>query len=105
MREERDINNIRARNGASNAWQGIVSAVDILKRGWRKLPRNGKNTLFWEDVWIIDEPLKDLARKSIPLLICRPQWQIIGMIRLDRIGTNWRDFYRIMLSGNSQALC
>lgn len=56
---------IRHRNDASNAWKGISEEIDTLKKGWRKLPRNGKESNFWTEAWLLDEPLINYALRDI----------------------------------------
>lgn len=57
MGGERDVDKIRKREGASNAWKGIVEGAHTLRHGWKKFPRNEINTIFWLDSWLTDEPL------------------------------------------------
>lgn len=66
MEGVRSLDRIRPKQGASNAWTGIVDAVGTLREGWKKNPRNGKNTRFWEDVWVLDDPLLSHALKDVP---------------------------------------
>lgn len=47
----------RTNRGVSNLWQGINAAGQLLERGIRKHPRNGRRTMFWTDKWIETYPL------------------------------------------------
>lgn len=67
MGGERNLEKIRPKQGASNAWTGIVDAAGILRDGWKKNPRNGRSTRFWEEALVLDEPLLNCALKDIPL--------------------------------------
>lgn len=51
----------------SNAWKGIVKITLILKKGIRKIVRNGRNTLFWMDAWLGDCPLMEYITMNLPL--------------------------------------
>ncbi|XP_019167626.1 PREDICTED: uncharacterized protein LOC109163328 [Ipomoea nil] len=56
-----DYSTWRSKANSSNTWRGILRARPILQEGIRKQVRNGKGTLFWQDKWIEDRPLKDMA--------------------------------------------
>lgn len=56
------------KQGASNAWQGIVKAEEVLIKGVGHLVRSGKDTKFWLDVWIHDYPLVELTSLDISLI-------------------------------------
>lgn len=45
---------------------GIVEAADTLREGWKKMLRNGRNTLFLLEAWVINELLISSATKDIP---------------------------------------
>ena len=51
-----------------NDWQGIVIGADVIIKGIRSRILNGKNTLFWRDIWVGDLPLIDLALKDLRLV-------------------------------------
>lgn len=65
MGGKRDINSITMKNGASNAWRGIVEGVNTLREGMQKVPRNGKSTYFWNEPWLLKEPLSQHALLNI----------------------------------------
>ena len=39
-------------------WKGVLKTRDIIKWGWKVKVKNGRNTRFWEDIWVGDIPLK-----------------------------------------------
>jgi hypothetical protein len=45
-------------NGGSQFWQGIMKVRQKFKWGAKFIVNNGENTLFCEDVWIGEIPLK-----------------------------------------------
>lgn len=60
-----DINRIGNKRGQSNAWKAIVEGTVILKKGWRKLPRSGKGTMFWIETWLLNNPLEDYNNRDL----------------------------------------
>ena len=50
---------------SSNAWQGLVTTKSIIKKCMKSKVYNGKNTLFWRDIWLEDSLLLDLTLKDI----------------------------------------
>lgn len=61
------IKAIKAEKNSSNAWRGITTCVTTLEEGCKRLIRNGKETRFWIDPWLIDVPLRQLACKDVSL--------------------------------------
>ncbi|XVF55710.1 hypothetical protein PTKIN_Ptkin06aG0058800 [Pterospermum kingtungense] len=51
------IDNFHHKQGSSNAWKGIMKANTILSTGTRSLILNDRDTLFWIDKWLMEEPL------------------------------------------------
>lgn len=44
--------------GGSQFWQGLCKVKHKIEWGARQEVNNGKDTLFWEDVWLGEVPLK-----------------------------------------------
>ena len=65
VRGEIYLDKITKKHGSSNAWRGISSATDLLKRGARIIAYNNQNTLFWRDSWLGDFLLINLAIREI----------------------------------------
>ena len=65
VREEINLDKLIKKHGSSNAWRGISSATDLLKRGARITVYNSQNTLFWRDSWLGDFLLINLALQEI----------------------------------------
>lgn len=80
-----DLSKIRPRNNASNAWRGITSATNILRRGTKIKVGSGMETLFWRDVWAGPKPLLDLACEPIP-----PSNSYQNVRSYWRMGTGWK---------------
>lgn len=81
-------NRIKAKKGASNAWQGISKIAGTLERGRKEVARNEKNTLFWKDRWLMEEPLlngltKDITRKE--------EMRRVHEYWIKRRGSNWHE--------------
>lgn len=49
---------IAKNRGGSQFWQGVIKVKDKLKRGLKIQVNDEENTLFWEDVWLDEIPLK-----------------------------------------------
>lgn len=96
MGGKREIINIKRKYRASNAWTGIVAAAPILKEGWRKIPRSGKNTNFWTDAWILGDPLFNHASRRLIQIAYNVEWWTTGRQTLDGNGMSWKPIYRIM---------
>lgn len=54
------------RQAMSNAWKGVIKAIPILQQGGRKLVRNGRDTSFWNEIWIGDTTLLNSATSLVP---------------------------------------
>lgn len=62
------VENFIPKYGASNLWQGITKAHDLLFKGIRRSIGNGKSILFWGDRWIMEEPLINFATFEINIV-------------------------------------
>ncbi|XP_038722035.1 uncharacterized protein LOC120014187 [Tripterygium wilfordii] len=62
------VSKFEVKQRSSNLWRGLVSANPILNQGMKKLVRNGKQTLFWLDIWLGESPLIDLCVQEIGLV-------------------------------------
>ena len=51
----------------SLTWKGILSTKSIIRQGIRNAIQNGHDTLFWQDSWLLDEPLCLISRREIPI--------------------------------------
>lgn len=67
MCNDDNISKIKAKKGASNAWQGISKTVAVLEKGRKFVARNGKSTLFWKDKWLIEVPMQNVLIKDITI--------------------------------------
>jgi hypothetical protein len=45
--------------GDSHFWQGVIKTAGTFSRCCRKIIGNGQRTLFWEDLWVGDKPLRE----------------------------------------------
>ena len=68
MKGKVEIQKLMRKQYSSNAWQGIVIGADVIRKGIRSRILNGKNTLFWRDIWVGHLPLIDLALKDLRLV-------------------------------------
>ena len=64
-----DIDMFKARGNASNVWRGIISSVDIVRKGINMAVGNGSKTFFWHHRWATDEPLIELAIVEPPITL------------------------------------
>ncbi|XP_019186483.1 PREDICTED: uncharacterized protein LOC109181186 [Ipomoea nil] len=55
----------RPKQNMSNAWKGILRSAPVIHAGSIHQVHNGRNTLFWLDIWIGDRPLRELATYQI----------------------------------------
>lgn len=53
---------------ASNLWSGIVGAATIIQQGCKVSVENGLSTLFWNDTWLLDQPLQNYALSEINMV-------------------------------------
>lgn len=51
----------------SNIWRGIVENSHVIQQGAQAAVGNGRTTLFWDDKWVTNVPLLDLAVKEAPI--------------------------------------
>lgn len=56
-----DPNTWLPKSHSSIAWKGILKTIPILKKGQRKLIRNGRETRFWLDIWVGHRPLVEVT--------------------------------------------
>lgn len=54
------------RPNSSHIWRGLVAATPLFQRGLQWQVANGSCTLFWEDRWLLQNPLHTLATREIP---------------------------------------
>lgn len=51
-----DLDMFKEKN-VSNAWRGIMSSVDIVRKGMNMAVGNGQKTFFWHHKWASDKTL------------------------------------------------
>ena len=61
------MSKIKKERKSLNACKGLVVAKSIIQQGLKSKVYNGKNTLFWRDIWLEDSPLLDSTLKDISL--------------------------------------
>lgn len=65
-----------------------------MNKGMGKLVRNGKDTLFWIDHWLVNYVLQDLATGPIPSsMLTKNRLKIIGKRRMDGDGQRSAHFF------------
>lgn len=57
----------KERINASNKWRGIISSVDVMRKGINMAVRNGGRTFFWHHKWATNKPLIELAIVEPPI--------------------------------------
>ncbi|CAL1361413.1 unnamed protein product [Linum trigynum] len=57
---------LRKKQESSFTWNSFVKAADLLKQGCAWNISNGKRTKFWNDLWVLQVPLKELATSALP---------------------------------------
>ena len=62
------VNSFKPKASSSNVWQGLCRAASVFHMGIRCLVTNGRDTSFWLDVWITNEPLKNYLLHDINLI-------------------------------------
>lgn len=62
-----DMDMFQVRRNASNAWRGIISNVDVVRKGINMAAGNGARTFFWHHKWACNRPLIELAIVEPPL--------------------------------------
>ena len=62
-----DIDMFQARQNASNAWRGIMSSIDVVRKGINMAVGNGARTFFWHHKWATNKPLLELTVVEPPL--------------------------------------
>lgn len=51
---------------SSQMWKGILLGAETLSKGLKMVVGNGRSTLFWFHVWLIDKPLIDVVILDVP---------------------------------------
>ncbi|XP_019179021.1 PREDICTED: uncharacterized protein LOC109174222 [Ipomoea nil] len=87
-----DFDTWQPKKNMSPLWKGILRSRYILRKGIKRIVRNGKDTLFLLDTWLADFLLKEVISDPLPCLSCTRMWQAIGMKRLVGNGRNWIRF-------------
>lgn len=64
-----DMDMFQTRKNASNAWRGIMSSIDVVRKGINMAVGNGARTFFWHHKWAANRPLIELAIVEPPLHI------------------------------------
>ena len=64
-----DLDMFKDKQNASNVWRGIMSSVDVVRKGVNMAVGNGHKTFFWHHRWVIDKPLLDVAIAEPPLML------------------------------------
>ena len=49
---EISLKKLNKKQGSSNTWRGITTVAEILRKGARIRVYNGRDTLFWRDLWL-----------------------------------------------------
>ena len=62
-----DLEMFKDKKNASNAWRGIMSSVDIVRKGVNMAVGNGQKTLFRQHNWANNKPLLETAIVEPPL--------------------------------------
>ncbi|CAI0402618.1 unnamed protein product [Linum tenue] len=57
---------LRPIKGSSFAWRSFTKAAHLLRRGCAWNVKNGVRTNFWNDLWVLQVLLKEVALESIP---------------------------------------
>ena len=65
VRGELSIKKPRIKQGVSNSCRGIMSSIDLLNKGIKMTAYNGREILFWRDIWVGDTQLINLERKEL----------------------------------------
>lgn len=62
-----DIDMFKDKENASNAWRGIMSSIDVVRKGISMAVGNGGKTFFWHHRWATKRPLVELVTSEPPL--------------------------------------
>ena len=80
-----DINMFKEKSNASSTWRGILSSIDIVRKGINSAVGNGAKTLFWHHRWATSEPLITLASPMPPLEV-----QDVTVKEMWDVATGWK---------------
>lgn len=58
--------NPKENQASSYNWRSLIQVADIVRRGTRWRLGNGCTLRFWEDPWLVDSSLKEMAVQPIP---------------------------------------
>lgn len=64
-----DLDMFKEKKNASNAWRGIMSSVDVVRKGINIAVGNDQRTFFWHHKWALDKTLMEVAVVEPPLHI------------------------------------
>ncbi|XP_038688673.1 uncharacterized protein LOC119987842 [Tripterygium wilfordii] len=101
IHSDASLDKLQSKNGASNLWRGVIIAVPILTKGIRAMVHNGKDTLFWLDVWIGDSPLFDISLKNVNMV---DMYRPISHYWRRGVGWNWHTLKDFLPSHIEQKL-
>jgi hypothetical protein len=57
--KDRPLSQCVGKPGYSHFWQGVIKKAGTFSTCCRKFIGNGQRTLFWEDLWVGDKPLRE----------------------------------------------
>lgn len=62
----RGLLGLTRRSSTSPLWRALLKIVPLLKQGLEWEVRNGRTVRFWQDRWLLNQPLSEVARQEIP---------------------------------------
>lgn len=80
-----DLDMFKEKQNASHTWRGIMSSVDVVRKGVNMAMGNGQNFFFWHHRWVIDKPLLEVAVTEPP-----PQLQDATVREMWDRNTRWK---------------
>lgn len=84
-----DLDMFKEKSNASNAWRGIMSSVDVVRKGVNMAVGNGQQTFFWHHKWASDKTLLEEAVVEPPIHIqdmtVKEMWDV-------NLGWKWEVF-------------
>ncbi|KAL2902361.1 hypothetical protein RDABS01_027443 [Bienertia sinuspersici] len=80
-----DVDMFVPSSNSSNLWKGITENATTIRKGVQLAIGNGKQTLFWDHAWAMNQPLIELAIKPIPE-------EILGatVFEMWEFGSSWK---------------